>query len=168
MPRASLLNNPVCPVIKNFAAPLTIATSLVLAGCGTPPSVMPAMRVVEQALLKEAEHLARADAARDRLMLDTARQHLRRGYLADLRQSETLDHGYVEDATAVYVAAREALLQQYFDLTRARQTRIDNLRVAAEAQSRAILILDNQDRLLELALGFQLLPPSLSDKETSK
>jgi len=149
-------------VTRIIVLPKAIAVSaLALAaaasgGCGSPPSVIPVLRVVERVLADEAQHIVEADALRDRHSLDQARRSLSDAYRADLAETETLSPHWVQQATDVYVAAREALLRQEFDLARQRGVRIENLRLAAEAQSRAIAILQQQDRLLMQTVGLDL------------
>lgn len=130
-------------------------------GCGTPPSVVPVLEVVRQALLDEAQRIGEADASRDELYLQQVRRQLWDGYRADLNAADTLSPDWIEDATAGFVLAREALLRQEFDLARQRRTRQDNLRDAAAAQARAIAILQQRDRLLDETVGLQprSLPP---------
>ena len=125
-------------------------------GCGSPPSVVPVMQVVEQTLLTEARTLAAAESARDRLYLEQARQQLEDGYRRDLASAEALSPRWVESATSVYVAAREALLRQELALAAQRQTRVDNLQLAAQAQGRAVALLQRQDNLLAQTLGLDL------------
>ncbi len=136
------------------------------AGCGSPPSVVPVLRVVERAMLDEAHRIEAYDAERDRLALDDARLRLRDGYLADLNTTDTLDPSWIDSATEVYVAAREALVWQEIDLARQRQARQDNLRDAARAQARAIAILQQQDRLVQQTVGLDLWRLERPDTET--
>lgn len=158
MNRINVPRNPPC----RFGLPRLAATLLLLpgaagwAGCGSPPSVVPVLRVVERAMLDEAQRIETYDAQRDQLMLDDARLRLRDGYLADLNTTDTLDPSWVDSATEIYVAAREALVWQEIDLAQQRQTRQDNLRDAARAQARAIAILQQQDRLLQQTVGLDL------------
>jgi len=135
------------------------------AGCGSPPSVVPVLRVVERTMLDEADRIEARDADRDRLILSDARVRLRDGYLADLEAAQTLDPSWVTSATEVYVAACEALVYQEINLARQRQIRQDNLRDAAQAQARAIAILQQQDRLLEQTVGLNLWQLNPSDAE---
>ena len=137
-----------------FAGGLFLLQSV--GGCGSPPSVVPVMQVVEATLRSEAESLAAVQASRDRLYLEQARRQLDEGYRRDLSSTDALSPQWVESATAVYVAAREALLRQEIELARQRQTRVDNLELAAQAQGRALAILQRQDNLLRQTLGLDL------------
>ncbi len=125
-------------------------------GCGSPPSVLPAMRVVEATLRAEADRLEAGQAQRDGQYLQQARADLARGFGDDLRAAEALDVEWIDRATRVYVAAREALLRQELALARQREVRAENLRLAAAAQARAMAVLQQQDRLLQRTLGLDL------------
>lgn len=138
------------------------------AGCGSPPSVVPVLEVVQRALLDEAQRVAEADAAHDRLYLQQARRQIWDGFRADLNTTDTLTPGWIEDATVGFVQAREALLRQEFDLARQREFRQDNLRDAAAAQARAIAILQQQDRLFHDAVGLGPRSSSPPPSETSR
>jgi hypothetical protein len=114
------------------------------------------MRVVEATLRAEADRLGAGQAQRDGLYLQQARADLARGFGDDLRAAETLDVEWIDRATRVYVAAREALLRQELALARQREVRAENLRLAAAAQARAMAVLQQQDRLLQRTLGLDL------------
>lgn len=138
------------------------------AGCGSPPSVVPVMRIVEQAILDEAGQIETFDADRDQRMIDSLRSRLREGYLADLRTTDTLDPAWVEDATEIYLTARETLVRQELDLAQQRRARQDNLRDAAHAQARAIAILQQQDRLLQQTVGLDFWRLQLQETNTPR
>ncbi|MEO1235554.1 MAG: hypothetical protein AAFX76_02070 [Planctomycetota bacterium] len=125
-----------------------VGLASLMAGCGSPPSAVPLMRAVRQALADEAEAVETADAARDRRHLDRLRADLREAYRADLDEAEALTPAWIDEATVVYVAAREALLRHELELENRRAIRAENLRLAARAQTQAIANLEHQDRLL--------------------
>ncbi|MEM1027673.1 MAG: hypothetical protein AAGJ38_06290 [Planctomycetota bacterium] len=147
---------PEAQAFARFCRGVLCLLLLLLSACGSPPSVVPVLRVVEQAMLDEADRLKQFDTERDQQLLDYSRERLRQAYLADLQSRQTLDPAWIESATDVYVAAREALAWQEIDLARQRQTRQDNLRDAAEAQAQAIAILQQQDRLFQQTVGIDL------------
>lgn len=120
-----------------------------LAGCDSPPSVIPIMRVVEKTLAREVQHIQAFDAESDRQFFDSARRGLAEAYRADLENAPELTPDWIDSATRVYAAAREHLLRNELDRTAQREARIENLVDAARAQSRAIAVLERQDRLLE-------------------
>ncbi len=154
------------PLKNRIWRPVPLAICLLMApGCGSPPSVVPVMQVVERTLRQEAESLGAVQATRDRLYLQQARQQLDEGYRRDLADTNALSPQWVQSATTVYVAAREALLRQELELARQRQTRIDNLQLAAQAQGRAVALLQRQDNLLRQTLGLDLwrLDPTSND-----
>ncbi|MEM8737665.1 MAG: hypothetical protein AAGG38_04205 [Planctomycetota bacterium] len=134
---------------------LGLGTS-VLVGCGSPPSVVPVLRSVGQTLMQEAERIETVEGVRDGLYLDRVRADLREAYRADLASSTSLTVRWVDEATTVYVAAREALLRQELEQAASRATRAENLRLAARAQARAVAVLEQQDRLLMDTLGVDL------------
>ena len=136
-------------------------------GCGSPPSVVPVMQVVEATLQREAQSLSQVQAARDRLYLEQARRQLDEGYRRDLASTQALSPQWVESATSVYVAAREALLRQEIELARQRETRVENLQLAAQAQGRAVALLQRQDNLLRQTLGLDLWRIDLDDDDTA-
>ncbi len=132
---------------------LMIAGGLALAaftGCTSPPSVAPLLRISEQAMRAEAENLT-ADAARDRAGLDAARASIADGFDADLREQAAPTTEWIRQAAEVYAAAREELMRQELTLAQQRQTRAD-----AQAQHRAIELLERQDQLLTEITGADL------------
>ncbi|MEM9417488.1 MAG: hypothetical protein AAGA25_00355 [Planctomycetota bacterium] len=144
------------------------AAVVCIAGCGSPPSVVPTMRLVQQTMLEEAERLETVDAERDRMLFDDSRERLQRGFLADLQQNPTLDPEWVYSAAEVYAAACEALVWQEVEFARQRDTRRDNLRDAAAAQARAIAVLQEQGLLLQRTVGFDLWRLNQPGKEASR
>lgn len=137
---------------------LMIAGGLALsifAGCTSPPSVAPLLRISEQAMRAEVENLI-ADSARDRAGLDAARASIADGFDADLREQTAPTTEWIRQAAEVYAAAREELMRQELTLAQQRQTRADNLRAAAQAQHRAIELLERQDQLLTGITGVDL------------
>ena len=123
---------------------------LLSGGCASPPSVAPLLRVSQQAMLAEVEHL-NVDATRDAEQMKQSRASLDAAFDADLQQREQaggLDAQWVRDAMEVYVPTREALVRHEASLTAERRTRQDNLRTAAEAQQRALELLEQQDKLI--------------------
>ena len=134
---------------------IAAALFLLLAGCTSPPSVAPLLRSAELALTEEARLLA-DDAARDAQQLAQTQATLAEAYAADLRECPQLTAPWVREATDVYVAAREELIRHDAALTQQRQTRADNLRLAAQAQQRAIELLEKQDQLITGVTGTDL------------
>lgn len=145
---------------KRFAA--TMILSALLMGCASPPAVTPLLRVVEEALRDEAARVE-AEASVEAQRAEQTRRMLADVYRADLLQRDALDVAWIEEATAVYVAACEDVLRHELDQQAASQHRASNLRTAASAQRRAIQLLDRQDDLITGTLGidlWQLLEPS--------
>lgn len=139
-------------VVVFFALFLFVAN-----GCTSPPSVAPLLRVAERAMRDEAARLDDDDAKRDTAQMDQSRQALAAAFDADLgEQAAKLDAQWVRDAVAGYVAAREALLRHEAKLHDERASRSDNLRAAAEAQDKAIQLLENQDALITQTTGLDI------------
>ena len=154
---------PVRGALQPLARPLAAAVSslrpqaaglrsgvfllLLLPGCTSPPAVIPLLEVTRRTLDGEAQRLA-ADAERDAAYFAQSRATLEEAYQLDLTQRETLDTPWVAEATAAYVAAREELVRAEARAAAARAQRADNLRAAAEAQGRAMGLLEQQDRWL--------------------
>ncbi len=132
-----------------------MATALVLGGCTTPPSVAPLLRVTEQALLRESDRL-RDDAERDAEYVRQTLRILEDAYSRDLDQVEFLTPDWVREATSVYVTAREIIIRHQNALARERNHRSDNLKTAALAARRAIVLIEQQDRLLKGAVDQDL------------
>ena len=130
---------------------------LVLArgGCAAPPSVVPLLRVVDQALTREANRLAE-DGARDVQFIEQTRRSLEAAFDADLLQTDQLSVQWVRDAVGVYVSAQEALLRHEMKLQTDRGQQKENLLAAAQAQRRAISLIEQQDQLITQAVGFDL------------
>lgn len=126
------------------------------------------MQVVHRALLDEAQQVATAEAARDDLHLQHARRALWEGYRADLTTKDNPTPAWIEDATAGFVLAREALLRQELDLIQQRRTRQENLQAAAAAQTRAIELLQQRDRLRPQALDLDYWTNRFTPLETPR
>lgn len=129
---------------------LGMLMALFLSGCSTPPSVAPLIRVTERVLLEESQRLAR-DAERDRVYTDQLLRSLEEAYGRDLEEAPGLTPAWVREATTVYVAAREAIVEHRDHLAQQRNDRIDNLNAAASAARRAVALVEQQDRLLGAA-----------------
>lgn len=131
------------PFVPHLA--VLFAGLLALGGCTT-PSVLPLLRLGQEAMEAEARHLA-DERQRDAALLTERQRALSAAFDADLRQRPDLDAEWVRQAAAGYVAAREALLRHDEAVARERAQRAANLQVAAEAQARAIALLELQDGL---------------------
>lgn len=138
----------------HITAGLTVA-ALLTAGCVSPPSAAPLLRIVDEAMREEAARL-HEESARDKQGVDQARRMLEAGFDADLRERATLDAPWVRDAVAVYAAAREELALHEVRLAMERQQRAANLLTAASAQRRAIELIEGQDALILRATGLDL------------
>lgn len=138
-----------------FKSLFLLVPTLVLVGCGSPPSVLPTLRVVQEAIEAEAEHVQR-DTQRDQLVLTQTLDSLERAFDADLETRAELDRVWVKQAVTGYTAAREAVLEHGRRVADERAVRRDNLAAMAEAQSRAIVLLESQDRWLQRTLGVDL------------
>ncbi|MCE9590156.1 MAG: hypothetical protein K8S99_06495 [Planctomycetes bacterium] len=133
-------------------------TAAVMAGmsaCTSPPSVSPLLRVVDDAVRREAE-LVRDDMERDGLRVAQARRSLEEAFMADLRDRPVLDQPWVLDAVRGYTAACEELVRHEMNLRGGRERRAENLLAAAEAQRRAIELIERQDALITGATGLDL------------
>lgn len=139
----------------HITAALLGAMALLTAGCVSPPSVAPLLRIVDEAMREEAARL-RDESARDKQGVDQARRMLEAGFEADLRDRGGLDAPWVRDAVAVYAAAREELALHEVRLAMERQQRAANLLAAASAQRRAIELIEGQDTLILRATGLDL------------
>ena len=124
-----------------------VVLAAALAGCTSPPSVVPMMRSVELALRTEAQRIQDEAAATDQRYLQLARQSLIEAYRQDLQSQEAISAEWVESATGAYVAAREALQAEAWSRQQARQTRMANLELAADAQNKAMSLLQDQDAM---------------------
>lgn len=131
---------------RTVGRPIWCLVAVMLMGCASPPSVAPLMRVVDDALNRERALLA-TDAQQHDRWYTQQRETLRRGFEADLRNQQAPDHKWMADHVAVYVAAREALLQAALGQRAASEQRIDNLRMASTAQRRALALIEQQDEL---------------------
>jgi len=121
--------------------------SISLTGCASPPSVMPLLRITQDTLRAEAGRL-NEETARDRQTIEQTRRSLEDAFVADLREQRALDPAWVNEATTVYVAVREALLAHEMTLRQERLQRADNLLAAEQATQRAIDLLEQRDQLL--------------------
>lgn len=141
--------------LKHISALLLLIGIAIAAGCTSPPSVAPLLRVTERALLEESDRLGQS-VERDK---DYTRQTLRvleDAYHRDLMQADELTPQWVREAISVYVAARESLLEHEMTLIREHETRAENLRDAALATQRAIALIEQQDNLLRGVMGEDL------------
>lgn len=127
----------------------------VVVGCTTSPSVTPLLRLSHDAVTAEAARL-REDVAQQRAGFDQTRNALADAYEADLRNRTALDADWVLEATTVYVAACEALLEHEAAQRQAREQRADNLDAAAEATERAAALLEQRDQLLNDTVAARL------------
>jgi len=118
------------------------AAVLLIAGCSTPPSVMPLLDITSGVLRDEAARL-KGDAESAQRRLDAERASLAAAFERDLEQRDALDTDWVADAVSVYVAARDALTRHGHDLAEAYAARIDNLAAAREANRRARTLLEH-------------------------
>ncbi len=137
---------------------LTFVVFAVLAAlnsCGSPPSVVPLLRIADRAMQDEAGRLDE-DLQRDINQLDQSRRMLQAAFEADLAQVQQLTAEWVLEATDVYIAAREALVHHESKLRQQRERRADNLNAASEAIRRAARLLEQQDKLIELTLGLDV------------
>ena len=128
------------------------------AGCSSPPSVAPLLRVSQQAMLAEVEQL-NVDVTRDAEQMRQSRVSLDAAFDADMDRIENLgelDATWVREAMGVYVPTREALVRHEAALATERLARQDNLRAAAEAQQRALQLLEQQDRLITETTHFSV------------
>ena len=131
---------------------------MMFAGCTAPPSVSPLLRVSQLAMQREIQHL-QTDRMRDEEHLRQTRQSLDVAFEADLEridQAGDLNAQWIRDAMLVYVPAREALLRHEATLEQERLTRMDNLQAAAEAQQRALQLIENQNALITNTTHFNM------------
>lgn len=133
-----------------------IAGAMVLiCGCGSPPSVTPLLRAAGTAVELEVGRLEE-DAQRDRLQVESSRRAIRDAFDADLQLNPHPDAAWVRSATHAFALAMEELVRQELRLMQERKQRAENLRDALRAQQRAIRLIEQQDRLIEQTLGFDL------------
>jgi len=128
---------------------------MMAAGCETPRSVTPLLKLTEKALLEEAQRL-HDDAERDRMHSLQTLSRLEEAYRKDIEQAQTLTVEWVLEATRIYTTARETVLKHRASLEAERQARRENLQAAAEATRRALLLLHEQDDLLTGVVGKEL------------
>ncbi len=140
---------------KHVGTFLVLITATVTIGCTSPPSVAPLLRVTERALLEESDRLSR-NVERDKSYTRQSLGVLEDAYHRDLMQTDVLTPQWVREATAVYVAARESVLEHEASLIREHEARAENLRDAAAATRRAIALIEQQDSLLRGVMGDDL------------
>jgi hypothetical protein len=140
---------------KRIGLGIVLLAVTALAGCATPRSVAPLLRVTERALIEASQRLAE-DAERDREYARQTLGSLENAYRQDLEGTRELTPAWVLEATAVYVAAREAVLEHQQALATERDIRADNLRAAASATRRAIVLTEQQDGVLRGVVGDEL------------
>lgn len=145
----------IITMIKQMNILWVVVTSLLFSGCTSPPSVAPLLQVAEQAILNESGRIDE-DIAIEQTHADQTLTILEEAYRRDLEQVDTLTPEWVQEATAVYVAAREAVLQNQADQINVHRIRADNLRSAALATRRARRLIEQQDRLLHGVVGDDL------------
>ena len=123
------------------------AALLLLAGCGSPPSVLPLLQVTAGVLQDESQRLQR-DAERAASAIQRDKASLAAAFERDLAQRDHLDAQWVRNAVSVYAAARDALSEQSARVASAYASRLDNLDAAADANRRAITLLEHHRRAL--------------------
>lgn len=136
-------------VVCGLAALLAVGS---LSACGAPRGVTPLLRVSREVMLREARQQT-TDLQRERMHIDQNRAALRSAFAADLAARAQLDARWVSDAAEVYAAAQAALATEIARREAERQTRADNLLAAADAQSRAINLIEQQNAILKDALA---------------
>jgi hypothetical protein len=134
---------------------LCLVTLALVAGCGSPPSVVPLLTVAATATEREAS-LVQEDSLADEQAAEVAKQRLTSALQADLRQRPSADPAWVLSAAMGYAAAREAVAQSLAQQRAKRELRAQNLRDAAAAQRRAISLIQLQDELFNRATGVDL------------
>ncbi len=132
-----------------------VALALILSACASPPSVTPLLTVVNQALADEVAALV-VDGQRDGARVNELRDNLADAFARDLQETPELSPRWVTEASEGYALAREALLRHELTLAEERQRRTENLRVARQAQDRALELLQQQDKLLTDTLRLDL------------
>ena len=122
---------------------------LLLTGCTSAPSVLPMLDRVGVVLTEERAMLAE-DGKLVAGRYEQTRDMLRDAYEKDLavKEGKQISADWVIDATRVYVAAREILLKQMADEMNSLETRMRNLDLAKEAQSKAVQMMRQQDELM--------------------
>lgn len=140
---------------KHIGALLVLLITTATISCTSPPSVTPLLRVTERALLEESDRLSR-NVERDMAYTRQSLGVLEDAYLRDLMQIDVLTPQWVHEATAVYVRARESVLEHEASLVREHEARAENLRDAAAATRRAIALTEQQDNLLRGVMGEDL------------
>ncbi len=125
---------------------------LMLIGCTSPPAVTPLLRATATALEDEATRLE-ADRARAAEHGRQTRAALDDAFAADLDTVDVIEKRWALEAAQMYAAARERVALHQRDVQAELAARQDNLRLAAEAQRRAIALLEQQDRLIVETVG---------------
>lgn len=126
-----------------------------MVGCTAPPSVTPLLRVAARAMREEAARVEE-DAKRDQAQIEQSRQTLATAFEDDLDQRTSFDRPWIKDAAEAYAAAREELARHAAALRDERAQRTENLRAAAQAQERAIALLERQDELITRTTGLDI------------
>jgi hypothetical protein len=142
-------------MIRWIRFPLILVVGGAIAGCDSPPSVTPLLRLSREAITAEMQHL-QDDAAVQRTLIEQRQLALADAFEADLGaadQEGALNADWVREATQVYVLARETLVKQQQSREQTYAQRIDNLDAAAQAQDRAIAVLERQDELVQRVWG---------------
>lgn len=158
--RMLLKRLPDSPVPHMFVALFAMVTGAIfcLTGCGSPPAITPLLRVSQAAMAQEIEHL-QTDVERDNQHIQQTLNALDTAFSADLVQAaenEQLTPEWVEDAMAVYVPAREAVVRHEASLQQQRLRRQENLQAAMLAQNRAQQLLEKQDQLITQSTHFNV------------
>ena len=83
---------------------------LLIAGCASPPSVSPLLRISASAVEAERSHLA-ADLERQSQWYEQQRQMLHSGFAADLEAQIDINADWVQRGVNAYVTARELVLR---------------------------------------------------------
>ncbi|MBI1373903.1 MAG: hypothetical protein GC159_14365 [Phycisphaera sp.] len=132
------------------AALLATVIAAGLGACASPPSIEPLLRSAENAM-RDEQRLLDDDRVRHGQWFDQQRATLEAAYAADLaaRPATELDRAWVRDGTAVYVAAREAMLRHELELQRQNDVRRRNLQLADMAVQQAVALMQQQDQLFE-------------------
>lgn len=131
------------------------AMGLMLIGCGSPPAVSPLLQVAGKAITQEIAQ-QETDALRESQFQRERQETLQQAFADDLTGRSSLDVPWVKSAADVYAQAMAEIVRHEETLKAQRRQRIDNLRVAAEAQTRALQLIELQDQWLLGTLGLDL------------
>ena len=129
--------------------------AMAMSACTAPPSVAPLLRVAEKAMTDEAARIE-GDTSRDAAQAEQVRASLSAGFDADLAANKKPTAEWIKDAAEGYAAARESLARHEAAMRVERDARADNLRAAAEAQRRAISLIEQQDALITGTIGLDV------------